>query len=99
MSENWRAEFRENLVDSAGKMFWPGGYYLLEPEKGEQNNWLEKQVMTFFPISSYMMDKDTGTQEIEDSLTYEMILKQQAKDDERLSEDLTVHSQATEAVS
>lgn len=99
MSEKWQAEFRRNLVENAGKMFWPGGYYVLEPEKEEQSNWLEKQVMTFFPICSYVADKDTRTLEVEDSLTYEMILKQQAKDDERLSEDLDGQSQVSEAVS
>lgn len=98
MTKKWQSELQSNLAETAGKTFWPGGYHVLQGGIVEENNWLEKQVMAFLPISGYVQEKDVGTQEVEDSLTYEMILRQQAKDDERLSEDLQEQTQQSEAV-
>ena len=97
--EKWKIEFRENIAESAGKMLLPGGYCLLEAGNEDDTTWIEKQVMAFFPIGIYVKEKMYNVRETEDLLTYEMILSQQAKDDERLSEDLQETTESAEAVS
>lgn len=62
----------------------PNLYYVVEEE---EDSWLENQVAVFFPISGYVKE-EVKAAEIEDTLTYEMILALQAKDEERMSEDL-----------
>lgn len=47
-----------------------------------------KQIEALFPFFRYVSAKETQGTEIEDSLTYQMILEQQGKDEERMSEDL-----------
>lgn len=98
--EEWKSEFQEELAETAQKAFSPGLYYSVHGDVAEDDNWLQKQMMAFFPISGYVADKTVETTEIEDSLTYAMILEQQAKDEERLSEDLLETQQGeAEAVS
>lgn len=58
------------------KMLLPGLFYVVE---GKGETWSEKEVEAFLPISH---------SKIEDELTQEMILALQAKDEERMSEDL-----------
>lgn len=86
--EDWKAEFQKQLTETAEKTFFPGVYYTLQTDAVKEDNWLDRQVRTFFPLSGYISDNGPETVEIEDQLTYEMILEMQAKDEERLSEDL-----------
>ena len=60
------------------RMLFPSLYYQVE----------EKEISVFFPLGSYVKVEEKETKR-EDELTYEMLLALQAKDDERLSEDLT----------
>jgi len=85
--EKWEMDFREEMAEAAEKTFLPGMYYVVHGD-AQKSDWLEKQIMAFFPMSSYAADKSVETAAIEDSLTYEKILRQQAKDEERISEDL-----------
>ncbi len=85
--EKWEMDFREEMAETAEKTFLPGMYYVVHGNV-QKSDWLEKQIMALFPISSYAADKSVETAAIEDSLTYEKILRQQAKDEERMSEDL-----------
>lgn len=85
--EEWEMDFREEIAETAEKTFLPGMYYVMRGDV-EENNWLEQQVWTFFPIGEYVSDKAVETAATEDTLTYEMILREQAKDEERMSEDL-----------
>ena len=71
----------------AEKTFLPGMYDTMHQET-EDSNWLERHILVFFPMGEYVSDKTVETAATEDTLTYEMILKEQAKDEERLSEDL-----------
>lgn len=98
MIEEWKMEMQTNLAETTEKMFLPGLYYAFHEEKGEEHDWLEEQIMTFFPISGYVDVKGAEIAEIEDNLTYEMILEMQAKDSERMSEDLLEEEEGAEKV-
>lgn len=81
----------ESLAETAEKLFLPGIYYAIN--ETEEANWLEEQMQVFFPFNGYVDEKAEEVMEIEDSLTYDMILEMQAKDEERLSEDLDDQAQ------
>ncbi len=77
---------QRSLEEMAGEAFLPGIQYALV--KKDETTWMEKQLMAFFPISEYLEKESEKEIEIEDNLTYEMILTMQAEDEERMSEDL-----------
>ena len=85
--EEWKIDFQEKMAKTAEKTFLPGMYYVMHGN-GSSTDWLEKQIMALFPMGDYVSDKAVETAAIEDSLTYEKILQQQAKDEDRISEDL-----------
>ena len=85
--EEWKMDFREAIVEKAEETFLPGVYYTMRQDV-ENTDWREQQILAFFPIGEYVSDKAVETVATEDSLTYEMILREQAKDEERMSEDL-----------
>lgn len=94
MIENWKLQIHENLAETTEKLFLPGIYYAMNDEA--EGNWLEDQIQVFFPLTGYVEEKAGETTEIEDALTYEMILEMQAKDSERLSEDLEEVQEASQ---
>ena len=85
--EEWKMDFREAIAEKAEETFLPGVYYTMRQDV-ENTDWLEQQILAFFPIGEYVSDKAVETVATEDSLTYEMILREQANDEERMSEDL-----------
>lgn len=89
--ESWRLGMHESLAETTEKLFLPGIYYAIN--ETEEANWLEEQMQVFFPFNGYVDEKAEEVTEIEDSLTYDMILEMQAKDEERLSEDLDDQAQ------
>ena len=78
---------REILHTWAGKVFFPGLTYLND-DKNELN-FVETLVENLFPLYQYVNKNAPIDTQVEDSLTYEMLLAEQAKDEERISEDLT----------
>lgn len=86
--EDWKMELQQQLTEVAGKIFFPGMHYTLREDALKEDDWLKEQVMSFFPLSGYVSDNEGKIVQTEDSLTYEMILEMQAKDEERMSEDL-----------
>ena len=90
-------DIRMQLGQSAENVFWPGACSVLKLKEAEEK-WFATQMRAMFPLNSYVMDKVPEEVRVEDSLTYEMLLQQQAKDDERMSEDLQQISQKTEVV-
>ena len=96
--EEWKRDFQMQLAETTEKTFLPGLYYTMEIDKEEKEGWLEKQIAAFLPIFGYVSAKEADSMEIEDSLTYAMILEQQAKDEERMSEDLLEQPQDTAEV-
>ena len=88
MIEDWQAGFRKQLAVTAEKSFLTGMHYSVRGDEKNKENWIKQHVMTFFPLSGYVLDNSPEMAETEDALTYEMILEMQAKDEERMSEDL-----------
>lgn len=78
---------RETLHTWAGKTFFPGFTYLNDDKK--EINLIETIVENLFPFYQYVNKNAPTATKVEDSLTYEMLLAEQAKDEERISEDLT----------
>lgn len=93
--QEWGIGLELKIQEFAQKAFAPGMYELMNGDV--EWNWLEQQVMAFVPISAYVEGKQETEVEIEDELTYEMILAQQAKDEERMSEDLLKETEAASA--
>ena len=79
--------FQEKIREQAERTFLPGVHYTVHRDVNE-TTWLNERIMAFFPIGKYVSDKAVETVATEDSLTYKMILQEQAKDSERMSEDL-----------
>lgn len=77
----------------AGKTFFPGLTYLNNDKK--ELNVVELLVENLFPLFQYVNKNAPSVSMVEDSLTYEMLLAEQAKDEERISEDLTQTSSDT----
>ena len=87
MLEEWEIGLEEKIRLGAEKIFLPGVYDTMRQDT-EKSNWLEEQILGFFLIGEYVSDKVVETVATEDSLTYKMILREQAEDSERMSEDL-----------
>lgn len=82
----------KNVIrDYAEKTFYPSLAYATEKES--ENDFSESLLRFISPFYSYMSDNTTSKAEIEDNLTYEMILSQQEKDEYTMSEDLEVITQ------
>lgn len=86
--ESWKADCQNWLSDKIEMTFMPGFSYSFQEEKEESESWLASQLSVLFPMLGYVEAKESESVKIEDELTYEMILKQQAEDSERMSEDL-----------
>ena len=86
---------REVLHTWAGKAFFPGLTFLSNDKK--ELNIEETLVENLFPLYQYVNKNAPKATMVEDSLTYEMLLAEQAKDDERISEDLTETSENASA--
>lgn len=95
--EEWRNESSRKLVEMAQNTFLPVFSYARKDSEFSRDsqdrhdinaNWLSNQVLNLFPLSKYISDQPEEELMIEDTLTYEMLLAQQAKDEERISEDL-----------
>ena len=101
--EEWRNDTNQKLVEMAQNTFLPVFSYVSQESKyreGSKNvatDWISNQVMNLFPLGKYFAEQPDEEILIEDTLTYEMLLAQQAKDEERISEDLEVLEDATQA--
>ena len=69
----------------AGKMIFPGLTYL---DKQDEVDLVERIVDNVFPLYHYVGTYVNTNAEVEDSLTYEMLLSIQAADEDKISEDL-----------
>lgn len=81
-------DVNEKLTEMAQDTFLPGISYVMKDKEEDGSNWLENQVRRLFPITDYISEKGEEELLVEDVLTYELLLQEQAKDEERMSEDL-----------
>lgn len=86
--EEWKMDVNEKLTEMAQDTFLPGISYVMKDKEEDGSNWLENQVRRLFPITDYISEKGEEELLVEDVLTYELLLQEQAKDEERMSEDL-----------
>lgn len=77
---------REVLHRWASSTFFPGLNYLQHEQK--DNLYRERLVEQLFPLYHYVNANAPTETKVEDSLTYEMLLAEQARDEEKISEDL-----------
>lgn len=89
----WGGALATEIVDMSEKMFFPGIIGMTEEK--EEKNLLVTVLQRLFPLFSYVEENEPATAEVEDALTYEMILKAQANDEYTMSEDLQEVSQDT----
>ena len=101
--EEWRMEGNRKLVEMAQNTFLPVFSYVSQEDGHSEeggnaaSDWISEQVMNLFPLSKYIAEQPEEDLLIEDTLTYEMLLAQQAKDEERISEDLETLDDAARA--
>lgn len=81
------------LRDCAEKIFYPSLVYAMDGES--EKDFSDSLLKIISPFYSYMSDNTTSTAEIEDTLTYAMILAQQENDEYTMSEDLEVVTKET----
>lgn len=100
--EEWRIESNRKLVEMAEKTFLPVFSYVSkesvcdEGSQSEAVDWILNRVLDIFPLSKYVSDLPDEEILTEDTLTYEMLLAEQAKDEERMSEDLEMVEDAAQ---
>lgn len=84
---------RDALHQWAAMTFYPGLIYLDNSQSS--NDYLQRIAEQLFPLYHYVNVNAPTAAKVEDSLTYEMLLAEQAEDEERISEDLTSESAET----
>lgn len=87
---------KRNINDIAGKIVLPGFYYTMD--KPQKQTWKTLYMERLFPLYQYVNDYAPNTVEVEDVMTYEMILAAQANDEYSMSEDLLIENPVTEEV-
>ena len=84
---------RKVLHQWAAMSFFPGMTYLNSRQSStEYKAWIVEQL---FPLYHYVNANAPKETKVEDSLTYEMLLAEQARDEEKISEDLTTQPAET----
>ena len=74
----------------AAMTFFPGLTYLNSNQNSnDYKGWIAEQL---FPLYHYVNSNAPKETKVEDSLTYEMLLAEQARDEEKISEDLTTQT-------
>lgn len=74
------------MQDAAGKMYLLGVSYIAE--SSEKKDWTTTFLGNVFPLYRYANEHAPITADVEDEMTYEMILAEQANDEYTMSEDL-----------
>lgn len=81
------------LWEQVEKTFYPTMNYVINGENERDSSDTFLRILS--PLYSYMNDNMSAVATVEDNLTYEMIMSQQANDEYTMSEDLGVVSQET----
>lgn len=76
------------LREYAEKTFYPTMFYSIEGET--ESDWYDTVLNSILPLYDYMNDNTPPIAEVEDHLTYEMILSQQENDEYTMSEEIEV---------
>ena len=80
------AQISESLLDTSEQFYLPGFSYLENGQNSSSNDWIAGSIARLIPLSSYIEGKEVAKTDVEDTATYEMILKQQANDENAVDE-------------
>ncbi|MGO5052172.1 stage II sporulation protein P [Lachnospiraceae bacterium LCP25S3_G4] len=84
--KEYRQKELSGILLRAEKLFLPSLTYLYEDEPEEVESWVYSQAMRLFPMVGYLQDNHIVENETEDKYTYDMILAQQAADENEVDE-------------
>ncbi len=76
----------ENFLDQSNQMYLPGLVYLEGGYNYSPGEWVLSNVKKLTPLASYVEDQTVSDTDVEDAATYEMILRQQANDENVVDE-------------
>ena len=86
VSEEAQMKINSFLFEKSEKMYLAGFTYLSDRENISFGQWLANSVMNTIPLGMYVQGKTVAEVDIEDQDIYEMILEQQANDENMIDE-------------
>lgn len=81
-----RAEIGSTIQKGAEAMYFPALVRMNDQPEGTVSEWVAKQAMKMTPLGNYVKANEVSETEIEDSETYEMLLKKEAEDENVVDE-------------
>lgn len=81
-----RAEIGRTIQKRAEAMYFPALVRVNDQPEGTVGEWVAKQAMKMTPLGNYVKANEVSETEIEDSETYEMLLKKEAEDENVVDE-------------
>lgn len=81
-----RAEIGRIIQKGAEAMYFPALVRMNDQPEGTVSEWVAKQAMKMTPLGNYVKANEVSETEIEDSETYEMLLKKEAEDENVVDE-------------
>ncbi len=83
-----RSQTRINriLMDQAKRSYLTGFAYIEEGKEESLKDWVTEAAMGFIPLGTYVEGKETSHTDVEDQETYQMIVAQQANDENAVDE-------------
>ena len=81
-----RAEIGRTIQNGAEAMYFPALVRMNDQPEGTVGEWVARQAMKMTPLGNYVKANEVSETEIEDSETYEMLLKKEAEDENVVDE-------------
>ena len=81
-----RAEIGRTIQKGAEAMYFPALVRVNDQPEGTVGEWVARQAMQMTPLGNYVKANEVSETEIEDSETYEMLLKKEAEDENVVDE-------------
>ena len=85
-------QLAEALLGNSEKMFLPGAFYIENGAELSAADLLAKGISLLAPIGTYVDGQESEETDVEDAATYQMILSQQASDENEVGADGTLVS-------
>ncbi len=86
IADNIRETIGQTAQEKAEEMFFPALVHYSRNSKGTVKEWVADQAMQMMPLGNYVQEKEVSKTEIEDTETYEMLLKKEAEDENEVDE-------------
>lgn len=85
--KEWNLQLHQKLQAESEQLLLPNFAYFKEGEERSLSEWIIGKVMDTIPLGSYVEGKEAFEEETEDTFTYEMILANQANDENIVDSD------------